>query len=215
MKISSLMVLGLAGLSVAALADDSAKIKTPWLLRVRALELVPANQSVAFSAAGTNFPTNAISLNTKTFPEFDVSYFFTKNIATELVLTYPQQQDVYLAGAGKIGTLTHLPPSLLFQYHYPIDKCPVTPYAGVGFNYTRITATNLNAAGIPLDLNRDSFGLAYGVGLDYNLNDRWVVNLDFKHVTINSSVVVQGTGALVTNVGVNPNLYSFGVGYRF
>lgn len=215
MKISSLIVLGLVGVSAVAFAGDDAKIKTPWLVRVRALELVPANQSVAFSAAGTNFPTNAISLNTKTFPEFDVSYFFTKNISTELVLTYPQQQNVSLQGVGKIGTLTHLPPSLLFQYHYPIDKCPVEPYAGVGFNYTRITATNLNAAGIPLDLDRDSFGFAYGIGLDYKINDRWVANLDFKHVTINSSVVVQGTGALVTNVGVNPNLYSIGIGYRF
>ena len=215
MKISSLIVLSLVGVSAVAFASDETPNKTPWLVRVRALNLVPANQSVAFSAAGTNFPTNAISLNNKTFPEFDVSYFFTKNFATELVLTYPQQQDVSLTGVGKIGTLTHLPPSLLFQYHYPIEKCPVTPYAGIGFNYTRVTSTNLNAAGIPLDLNRDSFGLAYGIGVDYNLNDRWVVNLDFKHVTINTSVVVQGTGALVTNVGVNPNLYSIGIGYRF
>jgi len=215
LKFSSILVVSLVGLSAVGFADEDSKVKDPWLVRVRALNLVPANQSGAFTAAGTNFPTNAISLNTKAFPEFDVSYSFNKNIATELVLTYPQQQDVYLAGVGKIGTVTHLPPSLLLQYHYPITKCPATPYAGFGFNYTRVTNVNLNAAGTPLDVTRDSFGIAYGGGFDYKLNERWVLNFDFKHVTINTNVKVKGTSTVLTDVGINPNLYSFGIGYRF
>ena len=215
MKLSSLFVIGIAGLATLSFAIEDGPIKNPWLVRLRALNLVPANQSGAFSAVGSNFATNAISLNTKTFPEVDVTYFLTKNIAAELVLTYPQQQDVHLDGVGKIGTVTHLPPSLLFQYHYPIEKCPATPYVGFGFNYTRITAVSLNAGGTGLDVGRDSFGIAYGAGVDYNINDRWVLNLDFKHITINTNVKVQGSGALLTDLGVNPNLYSIGVGYRF
>jgi hypothetical protein len=34
--------------------------------------------------------SDRIGVSNKTIPEVDISYFFTKNIAAELVLTYPQ-----------------------------------------------------------------------------------------------------------------------------
>ncbi len=191
MKLSSLMIAGLLGVSALAVADqtnNTKKLQYPWLVRLRGLDMNPANQSRAFSALGVNFPANAISLNTKIFPEVDFSYFFTENIAAELVLTYPQQHNVTLQGVGNIGTVTHLPPVLSIQYHYPIPNSPVTPYVGIGVNYTIITAANLAAAGTALDVTRNSFGFAYGAGLDYKLDARWSINLDFKHVGIATGV---------------------------
>jgi outer membrane protein len=47
-----------------------------------------------------------ISVNDKWLPEVDISYFFTPNIAAELILTYPQRQDVSsTAHGGKLGTI--------------------------------------------------------------------------------------------------------------
>jgi outer membrane protein len=52
-------------------------------------------------------------------PEFDVSYFFTKNIAAELVLTWPQQVNIN-AGSANIGKLTLSPlmPSVGVTYKF-------------------------------------------------------------------------------------------------
>jgi outer membrane protein len=82
-------------------------------------------------------------------------------------------------------------------------------------NYTIITAANLSVGGVPLNVTRSSTGLAFGTGLDYRLNERWSLNLDYKYVNIHTSGKVQSTGAILTNADINPNLLSFGIGYRF
>jgi outer membrane protein len=86
-----------------------------WMVRLRAVNLNAANKSDAIPALGV--PDDAIRINNKAFPELDISYFFTPNIASELILTYPQQQDVTVGGA-KIGSFRHLPPILTLQYHF-------------------------------------------------------------------------------------------------
>ncbi|MDR3692956.1 MAG: OmpW family outer membrane protein [Fimbriimonas sp.] len=213
MKLASIFTLGILGFSAVALADKNDTVQHPWLVRLRALYMVPANNSGAFTAQATDFSANAVNLTNKTFPEVDVTYFFTKNWAAELVLTYPQQHEVSLTGVGKIGTLTHLPPTLSAQYHWDIGKCPVKPYVGVGVNFTMINPTSLSAAGTPLSVTDNSLGLSYGAGLDYKIKENWYLNLDFKHVYIHANV--KAGGAILTNVDVNPNLFSVGIGYRF
>ena len=89
------------GLALPMFAQAQA---TPWMVRVHALSLDSANKDQ------TDLGLD-LSVNNKVFPEFDVSYFFTPNIAAELVLTYPQKHDVR-AGGTKIGSLKHLPPTL-------------------------------------------------------------------------------------------------------
>lgn len=215
MKYSWFTVVGMIAFAALARGEHLGQENHPWLVRLRALNMTPANNSRAFSALQTNFGADAISLNTKTFPEVDFTYFFNKNIALELVLTYPQEHDVTLAGVGKIGTVKHLPPTLTVQYHFPIENSAFKPYVGAGVNFTRITESNLAVGNTALDVTRDSFGLAYGLGCDYMINDRWSVNIDFKHVDIRTNVKVAATGAILTNLDVNPNLFSIGVGYRF
>ena len=167
-------------------------------------------------ALNTNFGANAVSLSDKIFPEVDFTYFFTKNIAAELILTYPQKHDVRLDGIGKLGTLSHLPPVLTAQYHFDMPSAPkFKPYVGLGVNYTRITQAELSVAGVDLDVDRDSFGLAYQVGADFKVAPRVYLNLNFKYVNIATDVKVKSSGAKLTEARVNPTLLSAGVGYRF
>jgi outer membrane protein len=77
--------------------------QSPWLLRVRAVSLNPDNKSDQIGGTGAS---DRLTINNKVIPEFDISYFFTPNIAAELVLTYPQKQDVRLDG-NKIGSFKH------------------------------------------------------------------------------------------------------------
>jgi outer membrane protein len=133
-----------------------------WMIRLRGTFLNMDNKSDPVGGVGAS---DRISVNNKWIPELDVTYFIVPNIAAELVLTIPQKQDVRLDGA-KIGTFSHLPPSLLLQYHF-IPNGTFRPYVGAGVNVTRIW--NADIAGNSLGLDRWSVGPALQIGMDYKV----------------------------------------------
>lgn len=179
----------------------------PWMVRLRAVSLQPADKSDAASG----LPADAIHVSSRTIPEVDFSYFFTKHVAAELVLTVPQEHDVTLSGT-KIGTFKELPPTLTAQWHF-LPGQTVDPYVGLGLNLTLISDVKL--ADGALDLDKHSVGGAAQVGVDFKVARNCFINLDVKYVQIQSDVKVAATGAKVTTVKVDPMLYGVGVGYRF
>jgi outer membrane protein len=200
-KIAVLALAALGFITTEAMAQQS-----PWLVRVRAVHLSPADKSNPIGGVGAS---DRLTVSEKTIPDVDISYFFTPNIAAELVLTYPQKHDVALDGA-KIGTFKHLPPTLTLQYHFT-PAAQFSPYVGAGINYTRISSVNLlGGAG---SLEKDSVGLALQAGVDFKINKNWSLNLDVKKVQIRSDVMV--SGAKVSTVKVDPLLVGVGLGYRF
>lgn len=203
----------------AVFAEDS-----KWMVRGRALSLQVDNENSTTAIVPAFGEVHATD---KTFPEVDITYFFTNNIAAELILTYPQKRQVTLGGA-EIGTVKNLPPTLTLQYHFFPDAT-IRPYAGIGVNYTRFSHVELDAGrapqlggagGIPLDMDRDSVGLAGQIGVDFRITPKWFINLDAKYVDIDATVEVKNKsavlpGAKVTDMDLDPWLYSIGVGYRF
>ena len=144
--------------------------ETPWLVRVRAVQLESANKD----STGLG-----LSINDKVIPEFDISYFVTPQFAVELVLTYPQKQTLRSNGV-EIGSLKHLPPTLTAQYHVTTLGA-FKPYVGAGLNYTRFSDVQFNPAvqaALQPSIDKNSFGLAVQAGFDWALNDRVVLNLD-------------------------------------
>lgn len=201
----SLAAAVLATLSLVAASSVMAE-ETPWLVRVRAVHLDTADKSDPVGGVGAS---DRLTVNNKTIPEFDVSYFFSPNLAAELILTYPQKHDVSLDGA-KIGTFKHLPPTLLLQYHF-VNSSPFKPYLGAGVNYT--TMSKVDLLGGKGGLEHDSFGLALQAGVDYAIDKKWSLNFDVKKVQIRSDVFI--SGAKVSRVKVDPLMVGVGVGYRF
>jgi len=173
---------------------------TPWLVRVRAVNIDPANKD---TIAGLD-----VSVNSKLIPEVDISYFFSPNFAAELVLTYPQKHDVSANGT-KIGTLKHLPPTLTLQYHFP-NSSKFKPYVGAGLNYTNFSSVNLPAG---LTIERGSFGLALQAGVDYDLGNNMYLNVDIKKVQIRTDLSAGGTK--LGTIKVDPTLIGVGIGWRF
>lgn len=186
------------GLALPMFAQAQA---TPWMVRVHALSLDSANKDQ------TDLGLD-LSVNNKVFPEFDVSYFFTPNIAAELVLTYPQKHDVR-AGGTKIGSLKHLPPTLSLQYHFT-DLGAFKPYVGAGLNYTHFSSVDLPAG---VDIKRNSYGLSVGAGFDYEIQKNVYLNLDVKKVQIKTTVSAGGVDH--GDLKVDPLLVGVGVGFRF
>ncbi|MGE0357375.1 MAG: OmpW family protein [Burkholderiales bacterium] len=211
MKKSTFALLAAAvACALPAAAADS------WLLRVRAVRIDTANESEAIGSLAV--PADAIHVSNKTIPELDISYFFAKNWAAELVLTVPQKHDVTvresaLGGPVGIGTFKHLPPTLTLQYHFNPDG-DWRPYAGAGVNFTNISDVNLEIPTVGrLNLDRTSWGFAYGAGFDYRLSKDLYLNVDVKKVYIATDVTLGG--AKVSEVKVDPVLVGVGLGWRF
>lgn len=171
----------------------------PWMVRVRAVNLDSAN---------TDSTGLGLSINNKTIPELDISYFFSKNVAVELILTVPQKHTVTSTVAGELGTLKHLPPTLLAQYHF--EAPGFKPYVGAGINFTRFSDVNLK---LGADVDRNSFGAALQVGVDIPLSSNLYLNFDIKKVYIGTDVSVGGVNK--GSFKVDPLLVGVGLGWRF
>jgi outer membrane protein len=179
-------------------AGSVAAQESPWLVRARAVNLQMDNKD----STGLG-----LTVNDKTIPEVDVSYFFNKNVAAELVLTVPQKQHVYSNGSD-LGTFKHLPPTLTVQYHFT-DLAGYKPYVGAGLNYTQITAEKIGA----VTLSDKSIGGALQAGVDIPLTKQVSLNIDVKKVYIKTHVYSSGTD--VGTLKLDPVLVGVGVGYRF
>jgi outer membrane protein len=188
-----LMALG-TGAAMAQAAKEG-----PWMVRVRAVNLDMANKNGTVVAG--------LNVNDKTIPEVDITYFFDKNLAAELVLTVPQKQNVRIGGAT-IGTFKHLPPTLLMQYHW--DMGSFKPYVGAGVNFTKISSVSLPA---PLSLDGHSTGLAVQAGVDIPMGNGMYFNFDVKKVQIRTDVYSAGTS--LGKLKLDPLLVGVGIGWRF
>ncbi len=203
MLASAALAAGLT-MAVAHAADGS------WEVRLRAVELDPANRSDAIQGLAS---VNAIHVNNRWLPDLDAEYFLTRRWSSELMLTYPQSQTVTVAGTP-IGTFKHLPPVFTVKYNL-LPEEDFQPYVGIGFNLTLISDVNLATprAG-KLDLNSSSVGPAVQAGFDYRIAPRWYANGDIKWFALGSDLDLVGVGK-VSRLHINPFLFGVGIGYRF
>ena len=175
-----------------------------WLIRARAVDLLFDN------GQSKTVKTLDIKAEDRWIPEVDISYFFTKNIAAELVLTWPQNIDIK-AGSSKIGQIQALPPSLLIQYHFT-DLGAFKPYVGAGVNYTHFYKTH-NILDGAANVDNDSWGLVGQIGMDYQVNKNWSINVDAKYVQMATDVHLGASN--IGKLDLNPVTLGVGVGYRF
>lgn len=198
MKKQLIVIAVLAASGMGAVQAQQAE--GPWMVRARAVHLDMANKD------NTGL---GLTVDNKTIPEVDVSYFFTPNIAAELILTVPQKQTVSSNGTS-IGTFKHLPPTLLLQYHFT-GLTGYKPYVGAGINYTDISKVDLLGGAATLDSH--SWGGALQAGVDIPLDKNWSINFDVKKVYIKTNVYAAGVNA--GTLKLDPMLVGVGLGYRF
>ncbi|GAA4900992.1 OmpW family protein [Flaviramulus aquimarinus] len=184
-----------------------------WQVRLRGLAVVPDESATIQAIGGDTQISNAY------VPELDFTYFFTKNIAAELILaTAKHDVEAISTAAGDIplGDVWLLPPTLTVQYHFNGDM--VHPYVGAGVNYTLFY--NEDNGPVADDVSyENSLGFAFQLGFDIDLDDTWFINLDAKYLLLNTDVTVNATSALGATVGadvdINPFIAGIGFGMRF
>lgn len=221
---AALVATGVLGATVASaqtLSGDKFAGVSNWLVRGRAIYIAPneGNNATGRGLVGGD----AIKVESIWAPEVDISYFFTRNFALELVLTYPQKHKVDwanspLAGGGtlSLGSIKQLPPTLMAQYHLPFAN-GFKPYAGAGVTYFWITQNDLTVPGVGnvLDIRKSNWGFALQAGLDYALTKNWYLNADVKYIWVETKVTDTAGLGIDAKLKIDPWVLGFGAGYRF
>jgi outer membrane protein len=182
-----------------------------WIVRARAIGVIP-DEDASITGAVTG---SQIDIDTAVVPELDFTYFATDNIALELIAAIaPHDVNTNTSSAGPLdlGDVWLLPPTLTAQYHFT-DFGQCKPYLGAGVNYTHFFGEDKGTSVTSVDYD-DSFGPVLQAGMDYMLDDHWMLNVDVKRVWINTDVKFNN-GAIRADVDINPWIVGVGVGYKF
>ncbi|MFD1746886.1 OmpW family protein [Rhizobium helianthi] len=196
---------------VQAAHEAVAASRSPWQVRVRALGVIPNDKGSVNGVAGSDLQySNSIT------PELDISYYFTDNLAAELILGTTSSKisgDGVLAGTP-VGKTWILPPTLTLQYHFT-DFGAFKPYIGAGINYTFFynESTKPGFSNLKVD---NHVGAALQVGFDYMLDEHWGVNFDVKKVFLDTKWSANTAGgSLSGKAKLDPWIVGAGVTYRF
>lgn len=204
----------------AAMGGGAAAEQGDFLVRLRGIVVAPTDKA---SDVLPGFPGGTVDVETAIVPELDFTYFLTDTIGAELILA-TSPHDIEGAGAltglGEIADVMALPPTLTLQYHFnPRGK--FRPYVGVGVNYTIFYSEDASSALVgavgptTVDLD-DSFGVAFQLGADIALGERWSLNADVKYIQIDTTATLNSGGAINTvDVDLDPIVAGIGIGYRF
>ncbi len=228
----TLLVAALASLAPSLAMAEAGDI----VVRLRATNITAdesshlgqkTNAAYGTGIANTLYGSNTADLkvDSNTIPELDISYYFTKNIAAELILALGSKHDVSIspgsAGVKKLGEVNLLPPTLTLQWHFNPDQM-IDPYVGAGVTYVRAMDNGLDYNGLPIRIDRNNWGAALQAGVDVNLENRWLVNFDVKKIFIDTDVKLDTQGVVgaagckkIDNLDIDPWVISVGFGKKF
>jgi outer membrane protein len=179
-----------------------------WLFRVGLSQVNPEKENL-------QLPTAFVVVDDDVSPTFNISYFLTDHISTELLAAWPFTHGVDLrpfsGGKERVGNVDHLPPTLSLNWHFNPEGT-WRPYIGVGLNYTMFSSEEtrgpLEGSSLKLD---DSFGAAGQVGIDVGTGN-WFFNLNARYIQIESDAELDGVK--LGTLDINPWVYGVHVGYK-
>lgn len=191
----------------------------PWMIRVRAIGVLPDGNSSVSVAGGRSI--SGLKISDAVVPEIDITYFFTKNIAVEAICClapHSIKASGTLAGIvganNKIGDTLLFPPTVMLQYHFT-NFGAFKPYVGVGVNWTHYFNNDAAPGYNSLKID-NSFGVAAQIGFDYMINRNWGINFDVKRILMRPDATVRlGAIPVSANVRIDPWIVGAGIVYRF
>ena len=152
----TLFALALSAAALVAYSPAASAYQTgDWVARIGLGSVNPKSDN------GTLAGTLDLEVGTDVKPTLAVSYFFTDNVAAQVLAAWPFEHDYDLNGANS-GSFKHLPPTVTLQYHFN-PTGPLNFYLGAGFNYTFVYDEEIAIPGAKLSLD-NSFGLAAELG---------------------------------------------------
>ena len=195
-----------ACLALSASAPVLAQEAGSWSLSVGAHVVSPKSGNGQLAAGAFD-----ADVGSNWRPTITAEYFFNKNVGLEVLASLPFEHEIRLNGV-RAGSTKHLPPTFTLQYHFDGEK--VSPFVGVGVNYTIFFDKDTTGplAGTRLDLD-NSWGLSARAGLDFKLAEGRAIRLDARWIDIDTDVKVNG--ADVGTVHIDPVAYGLAYVWNF
>ncbi|WP_298915102.1 OmpW family protein [uncultured Algimonas sp.] len=210
-KTTFAVMMGAAAMTVLPAANAAASdVDDPWLVRVRAISVMPEEDGTIRPIGGT------VDIGDQIVPELDISYFVSENIAFELILgvtNHDVNANATSVGDVDLGDVWLLPPTVTAQYHFN-PRGGFRPYVGAGVNYTVFFGEDEGDV-TSIDYSNE-FGFALQAGADIPINDTWFFNADVKKLWLSTDVKVDAGGVAVeADADINPWIVGIGLGRRF
>lgn len=220
---TSIARLGLtAAIAACAVAGQAQAYEAgDIIVRAGVTNVSPEGDSSNINLGGAVQANTGVDVDSDTQLGLTATYMIDSNWGVELLAATPFSHDVKATGAlssvGKIATVKQLPPTLSAIYHFNTDSA-ITPYIGVGVNYTIFFQEDGKGAFADSKVDLDaSFGLAAQVGFDFDLGDNLLLNASVRYIDIDTDATISG-GTMPTakvKVDVDPIVYSVLIGYKF
>ncbi|QQD25463.1 outer membrane beta-barrel protein [Venatoribacter cucullus] len=197
----TLLAAAVVAASVPAMAYEAGDM----MVKAGVINVNPKSDNIDLGALGKA----QIDDNTQLGLTF--TYMVSPQIGVEVLAATPFEHDVTLGGA-KIASTKHLPPTVSAQYYFMDGASKVQPYVGLGVNYTNFYDVKDTASLGTKDL-KDSWGWALSAGVNYDLNEQWLLNAAVWKVDIDSEI--EGGAADGADVEIDPVVVMIGGGYKF
>ena len=173
-----------------------------------------------------SLPNTKIDVNSNSQVTGAINYMVTDNVAIHVPLGFGYKFDVSGAGAisgvGKLVETRVLPITAIAQYRFLDANATFKPYLGAGLSYVRFykekgtgTLSALtNPGGTATGAKFDSkLAPTVQIGGMYNINEKWYLDASYLKTFLKTRATLT-TGQTI-DVTLNPNSYSFQVGYKF
>jgi outer membrane protein len=220
---SAITLLAVAA-AIAAAPGAAAQSAGQWAVKAGIGKITPKVTSGDVSAPA--LPGSKAAVGADTQPVFAVAYGWTENIAFELDLGLPYEHaisgDGAIKGAGVLGTVKSLPPTLFAYYRLFKPDATLRPYAGVGLTYAyftdetgsgKMTALS-DIGGPPTTFSLDSkFAATLQIGALYNINPRWFLDANISKTFLKTKV--KFSSGQTQDMQLDPQAVTLALGYKF
>ncbi|WP_270936304.1 OmpW/AlkL family protein [Falsiroseomonas oryzae] len=204
--------MALAVAAAPAVAQDARGTRAgDFMIGLSGIGVLPTNGG-STTIGGTPNANDAFTA------QLDFTYFFTPNIAVNLIAATTQHKvtvrDVPGAGTLNLGDTWVLPPTLTLQY-YPMPASRFSPYVGLAGNFTVFYSEGGNRSPGITNVDIDNaWGYGLNAGFNYEISPNWLANFDVKYLWLSPDVSVNN-GAVRGTADLNPWIIGAGVRYRF
>ncbi len=218
----SVLAMGVALASGSALAYQQGDM----VLRGGAAMVDPDASSTPLAINGVEVDGTSVDVDDNTQLGITFTYMLSDNVGIGVLAATPFSHTVSAKGvlASDLDVLDvkHLPPTVSVQYFPMASDSKFQPYLGIGLNYTvffdeKLTSDFKDVLGDGSAKLKDSFGLAFELGCDYELSDNLVLNAAIWSIDIDTDATIKLDAGpkITTDVDIDPLVYMVGVGYKF
>ena len=154
--------------------------------------------------------------------EFDAILMFSDRFGVELSVGASAHR-LHIDGGdwGDIdaGRVWLVPLNAIAQYHHPVYG-PWDPYIGLGISWVAPfykMSNDVKDAGIEKIEFEGGAGVAAQIGVNYQMDNRWYVNMDLRYLgtSIDAQVRTDEGDLPTVKLDIKPLVVSLGFGYKF